>query len=212
MSRVRTHRVGAPDALARVHVISRHVAANAELSARNTDDDLVLDDERSARARLALLGVGVDRLPEFLAGLRVESDERRVGLVQEDLAFGILHATVDRVAAHDGDDRRILLGLVLPDDLVFVVQVQGEHDVRERRVEVHRVADHEGRTFVTAQNARRERPSNLQAADVGSRDLVELRVAGTGIVTGLQSPVLRICRQLRTISFAQTGAENAAAA
>ena len=65
------------------------MAANAELGARNTDDDLILHDKRSACAGLALLRIAVDDLPKFLTRLCVEGDERRIGLMQEDLAFGV---------------------------------------------------------------------------------------------------------------------------
>ena len=126
MSESGTHRVGAPNFLAGVDVVGGQVATNAEFSARDTDDHLVLRDKRSTCTRLALLGIAVDDLPQFLTRLRVESDERRIGLMEEDLAFGILHATVDRVAAHDGNNRRILLRNVLPDDLLFVGKVQSE--------------------------------------------------------------------------------------
>ena len=180
---VRAHRVSAPELLTIVQTISRQEATNAEFCARNTDDDFVFDDKRSARARFTLLRIGVDSLPKFLAGLRVESDERRVGLMKKDLAFSVLHATVYRVAAHDGDNRRILLRAVLPDDLVFVFQVERVDVVRKSGMEIHHIANHERRTFVTAENARRKCPSNLQAANVGSRDLVELRVTVAGVVT-----------------------------
>jgi hypothetical protein len=41
------------------------MATNAELGARDTDDDLVLHDERSTGTGFALLGIAVDDLPEF---------------------------------------------------------------------------------------------------------------------------------------------------
>src|SRR5262249_31279271 len=145
---VRTHGVGAPDLLTAIDVIGGHVAANTEFGARNADDNLILHDKRSTRARLAPLRIAVDDLPQFLTGLRIECDERGVGLVEEDLAFGELNATVNRVAAHDGDDRRILLRRVLPDDLLLVSEVQSEDDVREGRMKIHDVADDERTAFM----------------------------------------------------------------
>ncbi len=197
--RIRAHRVGAPDLLTAVDVVGGDVAANAELSARDTDDHLVLRDKRSTSARLALLRIAVDDLPQFLTRLRVESDERRVGLVEEDLAFSVLNATVNRVAAHHGDDRGVLLRGVLPDDLLFVGKVQSEHDVRERRVKVHRVTDHERAAFVTTKNAGRERPCHFQLTNVFGVDLVQRRIPGAGVVAGLLCPVIRIARQLGNV-------------
>ena len=158
---------------------------------------------RSAGAGLATLRIAVDGLPNLFAGLGIESDEGRVSLVQEELAVGILQATVDRVAAHDGDHGRILLGLVLPDDLVLVIEVEGVHDVRERSVEIHRAADDERRTLVAAQNASRERPSNLQAADVLRVDLVEFRITGRSVVTLLHAPVIRVSDTLNNAIIGQ---------
>ena len=78
---------------------------------------LSLTTMRRRRAGLALAGIAVLHRPHDLAGLGIERDQRGVGLVQEDLAVGIGHAAVHRVAAHHRDDVRILLGFVLPDDL-----------------------------------------------------------------------------------------------
>src|SRR5690606_23125685 len=137
-----------PHLLAAIDIVSGHMATDAEFSAGDADNNLVLDDHRSLGARLALLRVAIDDLPKFLARLRVEGDERRISLVQEDLAFGISETTVDRVAAHHRNNRWVLLRFILPDDLLLVCEVQGEHDVRERRVEPHRIADNERPAFV----------------------------------------------------------------
>jgi hypothetical protein len=112
--------------------------------------------------------------------------------VKEELTVSILQTAVDGVAAHNGDHGRILLGLVLPDDLVLVIEVESVHDVRERGVEVHHVADDEGRTLVTAQHAGRKRPRNLQAADVLGVDLVEFRITGGIVVALLHAPVILV--------------------
>ena len=132
------------------------MARNAEFSARDTNDNGVLDNKNRARAGFTLLRVTVHDFPNFFTGLGVESDQRRVCLMQEDLAFCILHTAVNVVAAENALNRRVLLWLVLPDDLVFVCKVQSEHVVRECRVKIHHVADHEGRAFVSAKNASRE--------------------------------------------------------
>ena len=115
---VRSLGVGPPDLLADLEIVGGDVALHAELAAGDADQHLVLDHERRRGAGLALAGIAVLRAPRDLAGLGVERDQRGVGLVQEDLAVAIGDAAVNRVAAHHRDDVRILLGLVLPDDLV----------------------------------------------------------------------------------------------
>ena len=158
---------------------------------------------RGASAGLAALRIAVDGFPNLFAGLGIESDEGRVSLVQEELAIGILQTAVDGVAAHNRDHGRILLGLVLPNDLVLVIEIEGVHDVRERSVEVHHAADDEGRTLVTAQHAGRERPSNLQAADVLRVDLVECRITGGIVVALLHAPVILVSDTLNNAIIGQ---------
>jgi hypothetical protein len=99
--------------------------------------------------------------PDLGAGLGVERDQRGIGLMQEDLAVGIGDAAVDRVAAHDRDDVGILPRLVLPDDLAFMLRSSAIDRVRERRVHVHRVADHQRAAFMAAQHAGREGPESI---------------------------------------------------
>ena len=168
------------------------MALHAELAARDADDDLVLDRQNRRGVGLALLRVAVHDRPVDLAGLGVERHEGGVGLVQEDGAVGVGQATVDRVTAHDRDHGRILLRLVLPEDLRLVVEVEGVHDVRERRVHVHHVADDERRALVAAQHAGRERPGDLQVLDVLGVDLVELRVTRIRVVHRLKNLFRRV--------------------
>ena len=79
---------------------------------------------RRRGAGLALGRIAVLHRPDNRAGLGVERDQRRVGLIEEDLAVAIGDAAVDRIAAHHRDDVRILLGLIFPEDLAVVVQVE----------------------------------------------------------------------------------------
>ena len=83
-------------------------------------------------------------------------------------------AAVDRVAAHHRDDVRILLGLVFPEDLAVVIEVEREDRIRERRLEIHHVADDERRAFVSAQDAGRESPGGRDLVDILGVDLFEL--------------------------------------
>ena len=65
------------------------MALHAELAARNADENLVLDHHGRRRAGLAFRRIAVLHLPDDLAVLGVERDERGIGLMQEDLAVGI---------------------------------------------------------------------------------------------------------------------------
>src|ERR1700747_422018 len=114
--------------------------------------------------------------------------------MQEDLAVGISEAAVDRVAAHDGNNVWILLGLVFPEDLGLVVQIERVDRVRERPMDVHDVADHERPAFMATHNARRNRPCPLQLADIIGGDLLERRVALVGIVSCRHPPIFWVLR------------------
>ena len=129
------------------------MALHAELAAGNADQHLVLHHQRRGCAGGALRGVGVLHRPGDLAGRRVQRHQGRVGLVQEDLALAVGDATVHGVAAHDGDDVRILLRLVGPQDAAAVVKIEREHLVGEGCRQVHHVADHERAAFMAAQHA-----------------------------------------------------------
>ena len=172
------------------------MAAHAELAAGDADDHLVLHRQHGRGVGLALGRVAVDRRPLHLAGHRVERHHGGVGLVQEDGVVGVGEAAVDGVAAHHRDHVRVLLRLVAPDDLAVLAEVERKDVVRERRVHVHHVADDERRTLVPAQDAGREGPGHLQVADVLGVDLVELRVAGVGVVAGLDRVVRRVADRL----------------
>ena len=189
---VRPHRVGAPHHFAGVHVIGGRVAAHTEFTTRDTDDHLVLDRQHRRGVGLANRRIAIHGGPLDLAGLGIQCHHGCIRLMQEDLAIGIGHAPVDRVTAHDGDHVRVLLGLVFPDDLAVVVQVERINDVRKRRVDIHDVPDHQRRAFMPAQDAGRECPSDLQLAHIVLVDLVQPGIARVGIVAGLDRPLLGI--------------------
>src|SRR3954471_15735411 len=99
---VRTRAVPAPDLFAIVDVVRRHAAADAELTARDTGDDDVLDHDRGVGHRGALLVVGVLHLPQLFAGLGIEREELTLQQLDEDFAAGMIGgATIDQVAAGD---------------------------------------------------------------------------------------------------------------
>ena len=98
-------------------------------------------------------GIAVDDLPFLLAGLGVERDQGRVGLMEVDRAVRIGDAAVNRIATHHRNDGGILLGLVFPDDLALFIQIESVDDVGKGRVHIHDVADHEGRALMSTQHA-----------------------------------------------------------
>ena len=198
---VRAGAVGGPDVLAGVDVEGREAAADAELTTGNTGHDHVLDHDRGNGDRGAILvilrldlrrrALRVTRLPQFLARLGIERDQVALQRVDVDLAALVVrHAAVHEVAARDRDRVRRLLRDVLPDQRrAFLGQVERVHDVRERRVHVHHVANDEGGSLVATQRARRERPGRLQARDVRRVDLRERAEALEAVVPAGHLPV-----------------------
>src|SRR6476660_233285 len=128
--------------------------------------------------------------------------------MQEDLAVGISESAVDRVAAHDRNDVWILLGLVFPEDLGLVVEIERVDRVRERPMDIHDVADHERSTFVATQDASRERPCHLQFADIIGGDLLELGVALVGIISCRHHPALWVLRHFDEIIVGMSSARS----
>ena len=205
---VRPLRMGPPCLLAALQVIGGHVAIDAEFTARDADQHLILDHHRGRRAGLAFRWIAILRLPDHLPVLGVERYERGIGLMQEDLAVSVSEAAIDRVAAHDGNNIWILLGLVFPEDLGVVLQVERVDRVGERPVDVHHVADYEGPAFMATQNTSRERPCHLQFADIVGGDLLELGVALVGIVSCRHHPIFGILRHFDEIIVGMSSARN----
>src|ERR1044071_6304557 len=78
--------VEGPQQLAGTRVIRLEEAADAVLAAVGADQHLVLHHGRRHRLAVALLGIGDLRLPDALAGVRVERDQPRVHRTPEELA------------------------------------------------------------------------------------------------------------------------------
>src|SRR5262249_45984541 len=120
------HGVEAPDLLARVRVVGRHVSAYPELGAAVADDHLAVDDPRRAgdgvRARL----VDGDDRPDRRAGLLVERHEPAVEHADVDAALVEGDPAVHHVAAGLLRDQLVDLRVVLP-ELLARARVDGEH-------------------------------------------------------------------------------------
>ena len=117
------------------------MAENAKFTAGDAHDDLVVDRKYGRRVGFTALRITILDLPDFLAGLGVESDDSGIGLVEEDLAISVCETAVDGVASHNWNNRMILLRLILPENAARLVQVEREHVVGERRVQPHHVTD-----------------------------------------------------------------------
>ena len=172
---VRTGAVSAPDLFPVVHVIRRHAAPDAELTARDTGDDDVLDHDRGVGHRGALLVIRVLDLPELFAGLGIEREKLTLEQLDEDLAARVIRgAAVHQVATGDWNRVRRLVRHVLPDHRrAGLGQIERVHDVREGRVDVHHVADDERIALVPPKRPGRERPDGPELGHVRRRDLLE---------------------------------------
>src|SRR5581483_3874725 len=125
---VRASAPAGPYPSAGLDVVRVDATAHAELTTGNTRQHLVLEDVRRVCVGLTDLRVPVLHGPDDLAGLRIERDQRGVGLLQEDLAVAIGEPTVYRVATHHGNDIGVLLRLILPTERL-VLQVHAVHVV-----------------------------------------------------------------------------------
>jgi hypothetical protein len=157
-----------------------------------SDDDLVAHDKGRHRDRFTRRIISVLDLPDLVAGLRVERDDMVVERRHEQLAIGVGRAAVDEIAA--GHRNRVLIGVcvVLPLDLARTIEVDGVDDERLRRLEVEHAVDDEWAAFVSAQDAGRDLPADLQILDVAPIDLIERRVAPASVVSRLHRPIGRI--------------------
>ena len=148
------HAVGPPQPLAGVNVVGGHVAARAIFTAGDADDDLVIDDERGIRARLAERWIGVGLHPHRLASVGIDGSDVPIQGVDEDLgrgARGVGRTARDDVATGDLNGPlglKLFLGRDIllrehppPLDAPDVAQVDGVKVIGEVAQDVHHVAD-----------------------------------------------------------------------
>ena len=190
---VRTHGIRAPCKRTVCDVVRGYRTTNTEFTTGNTDDDFVFHRQNCGCVGFTDGRIAVYDGPFNCTCVCIQRNNSSISLVQEDFAFCVCYAAVNGVTAHDRNNVRVLLGLILPLDLAFVGQVQSINNVRERRVQIHCIANNQRRTFVTAQNAGRECPCNLQVAHVFRIDLVQLREALVFIIAGLDGPLVGVC-------------------
>ena len=126
--------------------------------------------------------VGDDRVPDPLAGARVEGDEAGIGRGHEELVL-----VNGEVAAHAGVAGRRHLHLVLPDE-VSGGRVERLHH-RADAGEVHDAVVHDRRRRVPAALAHRPHPGQLQLAGVEPVDVRQRAVVPRLVIAPDHQPV-----------------------
>ena len=197
---VRPGAVRLPDLFARVDVVGGEETAHAPLTAGNAGDHLVLEDMRRIGIDRAHFRIPVLHGPDHFPGAGVESEQRAIGLLQEDLVLRVGEAPVDGVATHLGYHGDVLLRLVAPLDLLRV-EIDGEYLVGKRRVHVHRAVHDQRRSLVPTEHAGGKHPGDLHLAHVLGVDLRQLAVALVVHVAGLHRPIVGVGNQLLEVGI-----------
>jgi hypothetical protein len=123
------------------------------------------------------------RIPDFLAGGRVDGDRVIVERVDDDFAVCVRFAAIDDVTARDALRGGIWFRLINPfGRSAGLLQVERIEDVGEGRNEVHRVADDERRRFVSCGNACGECRRRFQLVDVRQIDFIETAEARIRVI------------------------------
>ena len=169
-------------------VVGGDEAADAELAAGDADDDLVLDDQRSMRDGVALLGLGDVSVPQRLAVLGVDGNQTRVDGAHEERVAGDRDSAIHAPAAEPCKRRRcVVVGPEHPPG-----RGVERDDVVGRLDCVHHAVDDQGRRLEFFERARLEDPLELQIPDVVLRDLGEGAVALAEHRAGMRQPVVRL--------------------
>ncbi len=179
--------VPAPHLLAGHGVVRRHVAADAVLTTRHADDDVVVDDQRRVRDAVAVRRVGDLDVPYNFARRRVQCDQTGV------------EGSHVHVRAVDGDtaivraaavDRGAELVLVAP-ELLAGVEVVRDRRV-ERRRDVGPVADDDRRVLERAElrDAGLQHAARHQPGDVAGIDFIQAGVTLVPLASAVRGPVV----------------------
>ena len=190
--------VGPPRDLAALRVDGGDPAAHAELAAGVPDQHLPLGDQGRHGDGLALVDVAELGVPELAAGGGVERDRAVVERVEEEPAVVEHAAAVDHVAAGDTLRGGGRLRLVHPlQRRAGLGEVERVDVVRVGRDDVHRLTVDDRGRLVAAVDAGREGEGDLEVLRVAGVDLVELGVAGGGVVLRRHQPAAVIGRRCR---------------
>ena len=187
---IRSGAVRAPDLLTRVDVIGGDKPAHAKLTPAYASNDFVADDQRYHGNGLALFNVALLDLPQLFPGLGIKGDRVRVELIEKDFARGIGRAPIHYVAAGNRNGILALDGRIFPfNGMTRIRQIDGIHDIGKGGHNIHGVANHQRRAFVSAQDAGRKRPGDLQVLRVLRGNLVQAAIAGEGVVPARSHPL-----------------------
>ena len=188
---VRAHAVGLPHLFARGDIVGGHPPSNAELTAGDAHDELVLDHEAGHRHRLAPQRIGVLGFPQLLAALGVQRNHLSVERRHQDLALRVIHAAMDQITTCDRNGTVVLNRRISPfDGPALLGEVNGVHVVGVRAVHVHRRVHHQRLPFVAAQRARGERPDLSEIPDIIRGNLIERAVARRRVILPRQNPLI----------------------
>ena len=164
---VGTDVIRAPDFLTGSGVERRDPAAHSHLAATRPDDDSALYYDGRHRDRLPTREIAHLRSPDLSPGCGVDRNRMTVEQIVENFSVGVGGATIHHVTAGPSNRLLCIIGTEFPfQRLADLCQIDRVGDVRIRCHHVHRIADHQRLSFVTAQNAGRESPGYSQICRV----------------------------------------------
>ena len=182
------NRVEAPQFLAAGRIEGRDEAADAEVAAGGTDDQLVLDDLRRDGESVAGFGprAGDGDIPERPSALRIDREEMAVDGAHEQTLAQDRDTAVHASAAGP----RLLRGFVAvgPEDAAR--GAVDRDDVVGRLDGVEHAVHGERRRFEFLERLGLEHPLQFQVLHVGRRDLRERRVTPAEHVARVAEPVV----------------------
>ena len=185
-----------PDALAGLHVVGVDETGNQVLPAGDTDDELVLDDERCDRRGVAFLVLDDLGVPQHGAGARVQRDDVGVERGHEEAVAENAKAPVDRPAAHAHVRRE--LAAIAPE------RPTGSRVDRPRQVvlarDVEHAVDHQRRRFeLAAAGVGLERPLVHQTVDVLRRELRQRAMPSPVVLAAEHQPLIRVLQAVEQL-------------
>ena len=182
--------VGAPRDFARARVERGDPAAHPHFAAAVANQDFVFNDQRRHCHRLALADVAELGAPDLPSGVGVDRDRLVVERVEEHLAAGVNRAAINGVAACHPLRGGSGLGLEFPfERTARLGEVDRVKDIGVGRDDKHRVVGDNRCSFLAAQHADREGPSNLQIFGVIDFYLIEPAETVSGVILPRHDPL-----------------------
>ena len=185
--RITGHGVEAPGELARFSIVSRHVAAHAELRSAVADDHFPFYDSRRAGDRVRLLLIDRHNLPEELAGFRVKRGQPSIDSSDVNPALVDRDSAIHNVAAGALSKRARHFRVPLP-ELLARARVDCKNNAPAPGREELTVHD-DGSGFETAGCVGVENPRQAEAFDVSRVDLSKRAEARFGISASVSDPI-----------------------